>query len=127
MVAEMKYTAHAERDGRFWLVHVPEIDQWTQARNLREVEPMARDLIATLLEVEPTSFAVDVEIELPEAVREEWEESKRLLSKVDEIKASAAAAAQRAARRLADEGLTLREIGQVLGVSFQRAGQLLNR
>ncbi|MFE6923645.1 hypothetical protein ACFVAV_21655 [Nocardia sp. NPDC057663] len=123
----MKYTAHAERDGRFWLVHVPEIDQWTQARNLREVEPMARDLIATLLEVAPTSFAVDVEIELPEAVREEWEESKRLLSKVDEIKASAAAAAQRAARRLADEGLTLREIGQVLGVSFQRAGQLLNR
>lgn len=71
-MAEMKYTAHAERDGRFWLVHVPEIDQWTQARNLREVEPMARDLIATLLEVEPTSFAVDVEIELPEAVREEW-------------------------------------------------------
>ncbi|APE37693.1 hypothetical protein BOX37_31360 [Nocardia mangyaensis] len=123
----MKYTAHTERDGRFWLVHVPEIDQWTQARNLREVEPMARDLIATMLEVAPTSFEVDVEIELPAAVREEWEESKRLLSKVDEIKASAAAAAQRAARRLADEGLTLREIGQVLGVSFQRAGQLLNR
>ncbi|MFC6011400.1 hypothetical protein [Nocardia lasii] len=52
-----------------------EIDQWTQARNLREVEPMARDLIATLLEVEPSSFEVAVE----------------------------------------------------LGVSFQRAGQLLNR
>ncbi|WP_446223521.1 type II toxin-antitoxin system HicB family antitoxin [Nocardia sp. IBHARD005] len=123
----MKYTAHAERDGRFWLIHVPEIDQWTQARNLREVESMARDLVATMLEANPNSFEVEVEVELPEAVRAEWEESKRLLTKVDEIKASAAAAAQRAARRLADEGLTLREIGQVLGVSFQRAGQLLNR
>ncbi|MFD4443441.1 hypothetical protein ACFWPK_27060 [Nocardia sp. NPDC058519] len=123
----MKYTARAERDGRFWLVHVLEIDQWTQARNLREVELMARDLIVTMLDVKPDSFAVAVEVELPEAVRAEWEESKRLLTKVDEIKASAAAAAQRAARKLADEGLTLREIGQVLGVSFQRAGQLLNR
>jgi hypothetical protein len=32
----------------FWLVFVPEINHYTQARNLGEVEPMARDLIAVM-------------------------------------------------------------------------------
>lgn len=40
----------AETPGWF-LVHVPEIDKWTQARNDAEIEPMARDLIATWLDV----------------------------------------------------------------------------
>lgn len=43
-------TSPAETPGRF-LVHVPEIDQWTQARSEAEIEPMARDLIATWLDV----------------------------------------------------------------------------
>ncbi|MFE7800746.1 hypothetical protein [Nocardia sp. NPDC057440] len=65
----MKYHTKVERDGRFWLVHVPEIDQWTQARDLREVAPMARDLIAVMEEVEPDPFELDVSIELPVEVR----------------------------------------------------------
>lgn len=40
----------AETPGWF-LVHVPDIDQWTQARSDAEVEPMARDLIAMWLDV----------------------------------------------------------------------------
>jgi hypothetical protein len=35
----------------WFLVHVPEIDQWTQARSEPEIEPMARDLVATWLDV----------------------------------------------------------------------------
>jgi DNA-directed RNA polymerase specialized sigma24 family protein len=42
-------------------------------------------------------------------------------------RASNQAAAQRAAlaRRLHDEGLTVRDIGQIMGVSYQRAAQLI--
>jgi hypothetical protein len=36
-------------------------------------------------------------------------------------RSQAAAAARRAARRLRDQGLTLKDVGQALGVSFQRA------
>ena len=51
MVAKVKqYTARVTRDDRFWLIHVPEIDRFTQARHLREVEAMARDLIAGTLD-----------------------------------------------------------------------------
>jgi hypothetical protein len=48
-VAEVKtYRVDVERDGRFWLIHVPAVERWTQARNVREIEPMARDLIAIM-------------------------------------------------------------------------------
>jgi len=36
------YTATATREGRWWLVRVPEIDGVTQARSLAEAEVMAR-------------------------------------------------------------------------------------
>ena len=35
----------------WFLVHVPEIDRWTQARSESEIGPMARDLVATWLDV----------------------------------------------------------------------------
>ena len=46
--ATTTYTVRAHRDGdRYWLVHVPEIDHYTQARNIAEIDTMDRDLIAT--------------------------------------------------------------------------------
>lgn len=62
MDAPTHFTAVASTgDEPGWLlVHVPEIDQYTQARTLDEVGPMAADLIATWLNVPVES--VDVEV-----------------------------------------------------------------
>jgi predicted RNase H-like HicB family nuclease len=49
----------ATREDKYWLVHIPELDQYTQARTLAEVEPMARDLISLVLEVPADSFQVE--------------------------------------------------------------------
>lgn len=47
---------------------VPELERTTQARNLREVEPMARDLIAVLTDdADPASVDLEVVVEVPEA------------------------------------------------------------
>jgi hypothetical protein len=59
------YTARVERGERFWLVTVPEIQRTTQARTLREVEPMARDLIAVMEQIDPKSFELKREIVFP--------------------------------------------------------------
>lgn len=64
------YRAQVSRDGGYWLVHVPEIDKYTQARTLDEAEPMARDLLALWLEVPPASFEVRVTIGFDEAMTE---------------------------------------------------------
>ncbi|BBU23272.1 hypothetical protein [Mycobacterium xenopi] len=41
-----EYEIEVERDGRWWMIRVPEIDQLTQARRIDEIEDMARSLIA---------------------------------------------------------------------------------
>lgn len=40
------YDIEVTRDGRWWMIHVPELDLLTQARHPGEIEDMARDLIA---------------------------------------------------------------------------------
>jgi hypothetical protein len=47
----MNITATVSRDGRFWLVYVPEVNQYTQGRNLAEAREMACDLVATMLDL----------------------------------------------------------------------------
>jgi predicted RNase H-like HicB family nuclease len=119
------YTARATRDNdRFWLVHVPELGHYTQARNVTEIETMARDLIATLRDVEPNSLEVEVEIQLPGTAREHLARAESLREQEAEARRAAAAEARAAAAELKQAGLSLRDIGKLLGVSFQRAGQL---
>ncbi|HRD60937.1 MAG TPA: hypothetical protein PLZ93_01160 [Nocardioides sp.] len=56
----MKYQATVERDDRWWLVQVPALGYSTQAESREDVEPMARDLIATVLDIDPEDIDVDV-------------------------------------------------------------------
>ncbi|WP_084260281.1 hypothetical protein, partial [Mycobacterium avium] len=110
---------------RYWLVHVPELDQYTQARNLTEVEPMARDLIALLKEIPDDSFQLDVRIELPEHVRHHLELARKYSEDAARAQAESARERRAAARGLKARGLTVRDIGTALGISHQRAQQLL--
>ena len=41
-----EYKIEIERDGRWWMVHIPELDGLTQARRLPEAELMGREWIA---------------------------------------------------------------------------------
>ena len=41
-----QYDVEVTRDGRWWAIHIPELDGLTQARNEGEIEEMARDYIA---------------------------------------------------------------------------------
>lgn len=59
------YHAQAVPDGEYWSVRVPRLDRTTQARTLAELEPMTRDLIATMENVPPDSFALTVTIAFP--------------------------------------------------------------
>jgi len=120
------YHAEVDRDGKLWRVHVPEVARTTQARNLREVEPMARDLIAIMDDIPADSFDLDVRLTLPEEIRAQLDQSAALREEAARSQAQAAQLSRQAARRLRDQGLPLRDVGQALGVSFQRAKQLIN-
>jgi len=126
-VATLKtYQVDVERDGKFWRVHVPQVGRSTQARNLREIEPMAVDLIVIMDDIQRSAFQLDVRIALPGDVRHELEEAAELREKAACAQAEAARLSRAAAYRLHDLGLPLRDIGKVLGVSYQRAHQLVD-
>jgi hypothetical protein len=126
-VAELRtYHAEVDRDGSFWRVRVPEVERTTQARTLREVEPMARDLIVIMDDVPAESFDLEVTITLPAEIRAELDRSAELREQAARSQAQAAQLARRAAKRLREQGLPLQDVGQVLGVSFQRAKQLID-
>jgi len=121
------YHARVERGDRFWLVHVREVDRWTQARHLREVEEMARDLVAVMLDVDPGSFRLEIAYQLPESVRRHLAEADRLRRESDAAKSAAAAESRAAARELVESGMPLRDAARLLGVSYQRVHQLVEK
>ena len=120
------YHAEVDRDGKAWRVRVPEVARTTQARTLREVESMARDLIAIMDDIPADSFDLDVTLTLPADVQAELDRSAKLRDQAARSQAQAAQSARRAARRLRDQGLPLQDVGTALGVSFQRAKQLID-
>lgn len=120
------YHAVVTRDGKFWLIHITDIDKYTQARNLPEVEVMARDLISIYRDVPPDSFPIDFRIELPGRVEQHLERARKYANEAAHAQAEAASERRAAARELQDQGLTVRDIGAALGVSHQRAQQLVS-
>lgn len=120
---------------RGWLIRVPGLGSYpndpdeglpTWARSIPEIEPIARDLIAVYLDVAPDSFDVKVQVELPVEVRHHLELATKYAYEAAHAQAAAAAERRSAARRLKDAGLTVRDIGAALGVSHQRAQQLVS-
>lgn len=119
------YEATAHREGKWWIITVPEIDAVTQARSVRDINDMATGLVAALLDLDERKVAVEVAIELPERVATAWAEAERLQAQVEETVRRAAALRREAVRALLSEGhLTQSEAGALLGVSYQRVQQL---
>ena len=121
------YTARTTRSGNWWAIQIDELDGvYSQARRLEQVEDMARDAIAATLDVAPASFAVTVIPELPakvQAILDDVRASREAAERASEL---ASMKAREAARILHEEGMPLRDVGRVLGVSHQRAHQLVS-
>ena len=126
------YHVVTERDGAWWAIEVvsglpKNRVVFTQARRLNDVEPMVRDAIALLLQVEPDSFDISVEHRLPEPLQGHVNLFTRAEQLDIAVSAESADARSRAAAGLVAAGLTLRETGDLLGISHQRVKQLVDR
>ena len=133
------YKVTAARDDRWWIITVPELDGYTrpdgtinvsdttQARRLADVTREAVDFICTVTDKAPSEIGVDITITV---------DGIDVTSRACQVAAERAAAQRHAAasqeyarelaRELAARGVSVRDVGEVLGVSFQRAQQLIN-
>jgi len=121
------YDVKITREGRWWMVEIPALDGLTQARRLCKTEAMARDFIATHLEVDVDSVELGrVEIEAEglnlSAVEAELASLRQAAA---DAEAGAARLMRETAVSLKREGIPIRDIAAVLGVSFQRVAQIL--
>lgn len=122
----MKVTAKATRSGAWWAVEVPEVPGvFTQARRLDQVPAMVRDAVSLAKGIDPESIEVAI---VPET------EADDVIAAARSAKAEAEAASSRAselvriaAHRLVDHQVTVRDAGELLGVSPQRISQLVKR
>lgn len=121
-----RYTVRARRVGKWWALDVEGVaGAHTQVRRVDQAEGMAREAIAGVLEVAADSFEVIVAPVVPAAVRALVDEATEARSQAAQAQDAAAQLTRRAAERLVEEGLTVRDAGVLLGVSHQRIAQLV--
>ncbi len=120
------YNVIVTREGKWWMVHIPEIDGLTQARRLEEAPRMAREYIAVTLDLPLSQVSVSVSVIDVDGVNVTAE-----VERIEAERAEAEAARERVAedirglaRTLARKNVPVRDIGAILGVSHQRAHQL---
>lgn len=120
------YTCVAVRRDDQWVVTCDEHPQiHTQARLLAPAAELHRASLAGAVGVLESAVTVVVYPVLPRKVHELIDRWRALRAAATRANHEAAVEHQAVARALAAEQLSLRDIGTILGVSFQRAHQLI--
>lgn len=133
------YKVHVTRDDRWWMIDVPELEghvgadgavnlsTTTQARRLTDVTSEAQDFICTVTDSAPSEVTVEITIRVDDI--DVTAAAKKVAydrQQAEQLAAAAQEEVRRLARDLAARGITVRDVGELLGVSFQRAQQLIS-
>lgn len=118
-----EYKAIVTRSDPGWSIYVPEVDRHTYAAHLRDIEPMARDLVQVMtdLPLEDITVAVQLPTDLADAIAA----MRNTRDGLTAAETAARTAQQAAATALRNAGAPLRDIALALGVSHQRVHQVL--
>ncbi|AIU31693.1 MULTISPECIES: hypothetical protein [Corynebacterium] len=119
------YTVTAERGtSDVWVLECADLGVVSQTRRLAHAAAEMREAMAYQAGVSPDNFNIVVEVILPSNIAE-------LKTRADEQRREAArltTEAQESTRELAaamkKSGMTVRDMGEILGVSYQRAQKL---
>jgi len=115
----------AERSGKWWVLECDEAGAVSQCRALSQADDEMREAIAYQLGVPEDSFDIRVDVILPPQYVQELERSHALYAESERVAHEAAEARSRAAKELHDLHMSVRDIGEVMGISYQRAHQLI--
>jgi hypothetical protein len=98
----------------------------SQAARLDQAEDIIREAILWVAGVPETEIEIDVQVVLPPVVRESINAAERFRRESAEATTNASSAVSPAARELQRMGWAVGDIGAVLGVSHEHAGQLVD-
>jgi len=122
------YRVIATRTGDWWVLEAPEVPgASSRARRLDQAEGAAREAIALLLDVPAESVGVAVEPELEGPSGELLHVARLARERAELAQEEARATTIAAVQTFAGQGMTVRDIGRLIGVSHQQAAKLLAR
>lgn len=125
-MSNVRVTAKAERSGSWWAVEVPEIPGlFTQARRLDLVPSMVIEA-ASLLDVELEPDDVVVNPQLPEADTLSVSRARQASADARRVASVAYDASRDAVARLRGDGLSVRDVATLMGLSPQRVSAIEN-
>jgi DNA-directed RNA polymerase specialized sigma subunit len=121
------YRATVQRQGAWWAIIAEQVDRHgpvaSQSRRLDQAEPMIRDAIALTLDVDPDSFDVELDIELPDELSEQAREAIRLRQQIadahtrlDEIELAAVEELR--------QRLSVRDVAELFRITPSRVSQI---
>ena len=121
------YEVHVIRDGNWWTISVPAVDGSIQAPTISDVIPMAKEHVAFTLDVPASTVEVHFASLVVDGVGilGRARQVRAAREQAEQLEAQAVGHACALAHDLAGEGVPIRDIGEVLGVSDQRAHQLV--
>ena len=120
------YTVTAERSGKWWSLQAVEAPgAISQVARLDQAD-IIREAIAFVTGEAEEDITITVRPVLSGVARTHMECAHRLRKQAETANSEAAAETRAAARALKAAGLTLRDVGSVMEVSYQRAHQLVN-
>ncbi|MCX6496586.1 MAG: hypothetical protein NTW23_04570 [Rhodoluna sp.] len=125
----MEIKIHAERTQDGWCAEVPGPEGFTvNARRLDQCKDMVVERIKTLAEqkgdLAVCDIVIKVEAELPGIICD-LEAAKVKMLEAQKLQEEASSEIRAVVSRMRDEGLTMRDIAVLLGVSPQRVAQLI--
>jgi len=131
-VSERAYEVVVTREDGHWLADVPELaGAHTYARSLPALDQAVREVIvlaADLPDEAMPGLSLDFDYRTGDSELDATAlEVRRLRRQSDELAATAAARTGQVAAQLVARGLSVRDVGALLGISPQRVSQLTAR
>lgn len=125
------YTARCYREGKWWTIDVAEegrpMRAATQSRRLDQVDYYVRDLVRLFGDPDYATAEISVSVDYPDSLAADVAAANALREAAVNAQQAASERSRQVARDLTAAGLSVRDVGSALGVSFQRVSQLLDR
>lgn len=114
-----------ERVGDWWNLRFPDVDfVYAQARGLGQVEAAARRALSLKLEVPRDGFELDIRLQLPAELSEARDAVRESREAAEAAQRTASDRTRELVRTLVRQRFTVRDIGEIIGLSPQRVSQL---
>lgn len=113
-------------DTGWWVVTIPEVPgAVTQSKRLDKVPDDVGEVLELLVGSKPGSYQLDVRTVVPGEAGELAARAFELRAEAEKLSSSVATTTTTAVVTLSKSGLSMRDIGQLVGVSHQRVDQIL--